>query len=239
MLLIPIGDEPNDHVRRPIVTYLLIGVNLAIFAWLYIRSGGKDEVLAELLRPLGYVADQGRPETIVTHMFVHAGWMHVLGNMLFLWIFGDNVESRLGHVGFLFAYLATGAVALFAHVLLAGSPTDQPLVGASGAVSGVQGLYFVACPGARVRLLFWLLYVVRVFHVPARLIMIAWFALQDVLPVILRGPEDHVAHWAHLGGFAMGLLLMVLLLPWLGRNEPPPRPSLHERYPPRHRTREW
>jgi membrane associated rhomboid family serine protease len=238
VLILPIGDEPNAHVRRPVVTYALIAVNLVVTALLSAQAHARGVELGEYVSVVGhggYVHGAGTPLSLLTHMFVHASWMHVLGNMLFLWIFGDNVESRLGHVGFLLAYLATGAAALSTHVVIAGVK-GQALVGASGAVSGVQGLYFVACPGARVRLFIWLLFFVRIVLVPARIIMIVWFALQDGLPLLLEraGEGDGVAHWAHLGGFGAGLVLMLLLVPFLGRGEPPPRKTLAERYP--HRT---
>lgn len=228
-VLLPIGDEPNQHLRKPVLTWLLIAANVGIFA-LMASQGEAGETLEPVLRRWGYVPAVGDPITVLTHMFCHVSWLHVLGNCLFLWIFGDNVESRLGHLRFLLAYLATGVGALFAHLAFDGSGTDQVLVGASGAVSGVQGLYFLACPGARVRMLLWFIYVVRTFLVPARLVMVVWFLVQDVVPVLVRGQGDNVAHWAHLGGFASGLLLMALLLPWVGRNERPPRPSVNERY---------
>jgi membrane associated rhomboid family serine protease len=232
VLFIPVGDEPNEHLRRPLVTYGLIAVNLAVTALLSAQARARVVELHDYVSVVGhggYVPGSGTPTSVITHMFVHATWLHVLGNMLFLWIYGDNVESRLGHVGFLLAYLATGAAALFVHLLVAGEP-GQALVGASGAVSGVQGLYFVACPGARVRLFVWLLFYVRILLVPARLLMVLWFVLMDLLPLAV-GEADGVAHWAHVGGFAAGLVLMALLVPFLGRGEPPPRPSLAERYP--------
>jgi membrane associated rhomboid family serine protease len=235
VLFLPIGDTPNDHLRRPILTWTLIGVNLLATGVMSAHAHARGMSLEEFVAAAGhggYVPGQGDLASVFTHMFVHANWLHVLGNMLFLWIFGDNVESRLGHLGFLAAYLGTGVAALFAHVAIAGEP-GLALVGASGAVSGVQGLYFVACPGARVRLFVWLLFFVRVVHVPARLIMLVWFALQDGLPLLVAEglPKDTVAHWAHLGGFGAGLLLMALLVPLLGRGEPPPRRSIAERYP--------
>lgn len=235
-LVLPIGDEPNDHVRKPVVTWLLIAANVAVFVWMLSQGGSSEAGQERLLREWGYVPSEARLSTVLTHMFTHAGWIHLIGNMLFLWIFGDNVESRLGHLGFLALYLLTGVVALHAHLWLGSGEADMPLVGASGAVSGVQGLYFVACPGARVRLFFWMLYVVRVSLVPARGLMVVWFIINDVLPVLVAGPRDHVAHWAHLGGFATGLVLMAILVPFLGRNEPPPRRSVAERYP--HRLRQ-
>ncbi len=226
-VFLPIGDEPNDHVRRPVVTWGLIALNLVIaaaVAW----SRTDLEAFAERF---GYHPAKGDPLTLLTHQFVHAGWLHVVGNMLFLWIFGDNVESRLGHLGFLVAYLATGAAAGWIQGALDGAD-GRVLVGASGAVSGVEGLYFVACPGARVRLFVWMLYFVRVVLVPARAIMVVWFLLQDVLPVVAQGRRggDGVGHWAHLGGFAAGLVVMLALLPLLGRNEAPVRASLNDRY---------
>jgi membrane associated rhomboid family serine protease len=227
--LLPIGDEPNQHLRKPVVTWLLLAGNLGAFA-LMASQGSAEGSLEPVLRRWGYVPQVADPITVLTHMFCHVSWLHVLGNCLFLWIFGDNVESRLGHVRFLLAYVATGVAALYAHVAFEGSASDQVLVGASGAVSGVQGLYFIACPGARVRMLFWFLYIVRTFLVPARLVMVAWFLVQDVVPVLVGGRQDNVAHWAHLGGFASGLLLMGILLPWVGRNERPDRPGVNERY---------
>lgn len=231
-VFLPIGDEPNNHERVPVVTWALIAVNVLITLALAISHAD----LEAFIRRWGYLPGQTSPVTLLTHQFVHAGWMHVLGNMLFLWIFGDNVESRLGHLGFLVAYLALGAAAGGLQGAL-GSADGRVLVGASGAVSGVEGLYFVACPGARVRLFVWLLYFVRVVVVPARVIMLVWFVLQDVLPTLMqRGQEaDGIGHWAHLGGFGSGLVLMLVLSVFLGRNEPPERPSLGERYRPRYR----
>lgn len=232
VLFLPIGDEPNDHLRKPFVTYALIAVNLAVTAVLSAQASARGVPLEEYVAVAGhggYMPGSGTIGSFFSHMFVHANWMHVLGNMLFLWIFGDNVESRLGHVGFLLAYVGTGVAALFAHLLIDGEP-GRALVGASGAVSGVQGLYFFACPGAKVRLFMWFLFVVRVISVPARGIMIIWFVLQDLLPLAL-GIGDGVAHWAHLGGFGTGLLLMAVLSPFVGRGERPARQTLAQRYP--------
>jgi membrane associated rhomboid family serine protease len=229
-MFLPIGDEPNDHARRPLVVWGLIGVNLLVMLLL---AGRSEAELEAVRRAWGFDPAHFRPHTLITHMFVHQGWMHLFGNMLFLWIFGDNVESRLGHVGFLAAYLGTGIAAIGAHALLAGGPG----VGASGAVTGVMGLYFVACPGARVRLLLWFFVIVYVLVVPARALMVVWIVLQDVLPLLVQR-ADGVGHWAHLGGFVAGVFLMLLLEPLVGRGEPPPRPSVNVRYPHRHWSKE-
>ena len=221
-MFLPIGDEPNDHERTPYVVWGLVGLNLLV----HLMLSGKDlAAKAAVWEEWGFDPERWRPVTLITHMFLHIGWMHLIGNMLFLWIFGDNIESRLGHLGFLGAYLGTGVIAMGTHGILSG----QPGVGASGAVTGVMGLYFVACPGAKVRLLIWLFVFVQIVMIPARGLMLVWFVLQDVLPVLV-GARDNVAHWAHIGGFAAGLVIMTLLLPVVGRGEPPERPSINVRY---------
>jgi membrane associated rhomboid family serine protease len=231
-MFLPIGDEPNDHVRPPYVVWGLIGVNVLVMLALM----GRSEVeLRALYDTWGFDPQDFRPITMLTHMFLHVGWMHLIGNMLFLWIFGDNMESRLGHVGFLAAYLGTGVAAMGAHAAI--STTTEVAVGASGAVSGVMGLYFVACPGAKVRMLIWLYVFVQVVMVPARALMVVWIVLQDILPAFI-GRRDGVAHWAHLGGFVAGLALMLLLLPVVPRSELPPRPNVNERYRHRHWSEE-
>lgn len=221
-LALPIGDEPNNHLRRPYVTWGIIAANLIVM--LIAPRGGGPQAVESFYARWAYLPDDVLSPGLVTHLFVHdlGSWMHVLGNMLFLWIFGDNVESRLGHLPYLGAYLLVGA----AGALLQGalSADGLPLIGASGAVSGIQGLYFVACPGARVRLFVLVFYFASVLLVPARLVMLIWFGLQDVLPVLLPGAlgPDNIGHWAHLGGFAAGFLLMLCLVPVLGRGSPPP-----------------
>src|SRR5262249_14160366 len=141
---------------------------------------------------------------LFTCMFLHAGFLHLFGNMLFLWIYGDNVEHRLGHVRYLLWYLATGIAATLFHVL--GAPHSQiPLVGASGAISGVLGFYFVWFPRNRVRLL-WLLppFVMQVFEVPARLVLGVYLVLENLLPYLVVRGDAGVAHGAHIGGVVGG-----------------------------------
>ena len=236
-LLLPIGDEPNNHVRRPFVTWGLLATNLLVM--LLAPRGGGEEAQKAFYERWAYFAADGVSPGLVTHLFIHdlGSWMHVLGNMLFLWIFGDNVESRLGHVPYLLAYLLVGVAAALVQGLLASDAL--PLIGASGAISGVQGLYFVACPGARVRLVVLILYIVNVVMVPARLVMLLWFGLQDLLPIVLPKlfQHDNVGHGAHLGGFAAGVLLMLALVPFFGRGEPPPPAPRVMRY--RRRTTPW
>jgi membrane associated rhomboid family serine protease len=140
---------------------------------------------------------------LLTCMFLHGSFMHLFGNMLFLWIYGDNVERRFGAIPYLFAYLATGVVATLAHALVFSS-SEMPLVGASGAISGVLGFYFVLFPRNTVRMLVVLPpFLMQVFVVPARWVLGAFLLLDNLLPFLLAG-EGGVAHGAHIGGFLAG-----------------------------------
>lgn len=156
----------------------------------------------------GFRAAEPSPATLFTAMFLHAGFLHLLGNMLFLWICGDNVEHRLGRARFLAAYVGAGTAATAFQTLLSGR-TDQPLLGASGAIFGLAGLYFVWCPRHRVRL--WVMvfpFFMNVVRVPARAVLAFFVLVQNLLPFLVStgvgvGSE---AHGAHLGGFLVGLL---------------------------------
>jgi membrane associated rhomboid family serine protease len=144
--------------------------------------------------------------TIVTSMFLHAGWMHLLGNMLFLWIYGDNLEDEMGHGGFLLFYLLSGLAAALAQVAM--DPFSPiPMVGASGAIAGVMGGYLLLFPKARVDVLFIFLIFFRIFAIPAWIVLGIWFALQIFSGMSMPVDGGGVAYWAHAGGFAGGLLL--------------------------------
>src|SRR5262245_31398158 len=142
---------------------------------------------------------------LFTCMFLHAGLLHLAGNMLFLWIYGDNVEHRLGGLRYLVWYLGTGVAATLFHTLRAWN-SDLPLVGASGAISGILGFYFVWFPRNQVRLL-WLLppFLMQTFEVPARLVLGMYLVLENVLPYLVTSGDSGVAHGAHIGGFLAGL----------------------------------
>jgi len=231
-VFLPIGDEPNVHPRPPWVNYGLVASNVAIFLWAQALGRSTPGGYEAVVERWGYVPTAPTLETLFSSMFMHAGWMHLFGNMLFLWIFGDNVESRLGGIGYLAAYLATGAAATLAFGAF-NADSASPLVGASGAISGVQGLYFLFFAKNRVKLLIWFYYV-TVIHVPARWIIGFWFVLNDLVPVLfgrlLLG--DQVAHAAHLGGFATGLALAATLAPALrGWFPEPPRGPYGSREP--------
>jgi membrane associated rhomboid family serine protease len=155
----------------------------------------------------GYRAAEPSLITLITSMFLHGGWLHIIGNMLFLWIYGDNVEHRLGHAGYLGAYLASGAAATLGYAaVLPGDAGYTPLVGASGAISGVLGCYFVWFPRNRVRLLVALLPIyVDVWKVNARVVLGIYVVIDNLLPFLLTSSATSgVAHGAHLGGFLAG-----------------------------------
>jgi membrane associated rhomboid family serine protease len=150
--------------------------------------------------------------TIFTSMFLHGGWMHIIGNMLFLWIFGNNVEDSVGHFKFIVFYLLCGVAAAAAQVAISPGST-VPMIGASGAISGVLGAYVLLLPRARVLVLFpiWIFW--RVFYVPAVLFIVFWFGMQLLsgLAVLRVDVTGGVAFWAHVGGFIAGILLVPLL----------------------------
>ena len=157
--------------------------------------------------------------TMLTCIFLHGSWMHILGNMWFLWIFGDNVEDRLGHVGYLFFYLGSGIAASLAHYLTDPSST-VPTVGASGAIAGVMGAYFVWYPHSRVHALVPVFGFLQFMEVPAAFFLGLWFLMQFLSGLGPSGAGG-VAWWAHIGGFAAGALVALLL--GKSRALPPPR----------------
>ncbi len=149
--------------------------------------------------------------TLITSTFLHGGWVHVLGNMWYLWVFGDNVEDRLGHIPYLFFYLFMGIVGGMAQALL--DPLSPiPVIGASGAVAGVLGAYLIAYPQARVLALVPIIIIFTIMELPAVLFLAIWFLLQLFNGVAsIGGTANAVAWWAHVGGFVMGMLLIKLM----------------------------
>ncbi|MFT4151740.1 MAG: rhomboid family intramembrane serine protease [Paracoccaceae bacterium] len=214
--MFPIRDH-NPSGSTPYVTWALIAANVAVFLayWLVLPT---ERDLNIFFWTWGLVPDkvlhgQGYAG-FLTSMFLHGGWMHLIGNMLFLWIFGDNLEDLMGHVGFLVFYLACGLAA--AGMQFAADPDSQlPMVGASGAIAGVMGGYLLLFPRAKVDLLIIIVVFFRVFTVPAWTMLALWFGIQ-IFNGLATDPElGGVAHWAHAGGFIAGI---VLALPvWLRR----------------------
>ena len=211
--MIPIRDQ-NPTRHTPIMNYLLIAANVLVFLF-FLMAGANQEALVYqfALIPANVTAgvDLGDVRDIFTSMFMHGGWAHLLGNMLYLWIFGDNVEDRMGSFNYLIFYLAGGVAASLAHILT--NPGSQiPTVGASGAIGAVLGAYLVLYPRSRVLTFIPLGFFMRLTLVPASLVLGLWFVLQLFNGVVsLGGPEmGGVAFWAHIGGFAFGVLTAFL-----------------------------
>ncbi|RYI25000.1 MAG: rhomboid family intramembrane serine protease [Acetobacteraceae bacterium] len=207
--MFPIRDH-NPSGQTPFVTFTLIAMNVLVFLW-YFTSMSEWETnrlfVTWGLVPARLMSGQGW-ETIVTSMFLHAGWMHLGGNMLFLWIFGDNLEEEMGHFGFLLFYLACGAAAGLAQALPdPGSP--MPMVGASGAIAGVMGGYLLLFPRAKVDVLFIFIIFFRIFAIPAWIVLTIWLGIQVFSGASTPSDAGGVAYWAHVGGFLAGLVLTV------------------------------
>lgn len=206
--MFPIRDH-NPSERTPVVTYAIIALN--VFVWLYQLSiQSNDTAMAEFLYRWALfpaaVTEGHDYRGLLSHMFLHAGFLHLAGNMLFLWIFGDNLEDQMGHLGFLIFYLASGLVAALAQI--APDPASTiPMVGASGAIAGVMGGYLLLFPRARVDILLIFIIFFRVFTIPAFIVLGLWFALQIFGGLGTPTEEGGVAYWAHAGGFVAGIVL--------------------------------
>ncbi len=204
--MFPLRDH-NPSNRTPFVTWALIIANVLVFFTYYPAMAGAERQLMAFYADWALVPAEvltGRDtHTLFTSMFLHGGWMHLLGNMLFLWIFGDNMEDLLGHLRFAAFYIASGLAAA-AGQILAGPGSTIPMVGASGAIAGVMGGYLLFFPRARIDVLVIIVVLVRVFAIPAWLMLGLWFGLQLVNGLSMDAAGGGVAYWAHAGGFAAG-----------------------------------
>jgi membrane associated rhomboid family serine protease len=211
--------DDNPTNTFPFVTIGIIGLNIFVFALQMLTGGnGKQVVLAFGAIPHNIVTFESTQPihpllTIITSMFMHGGLFHIFGNMLYLWIFGDNIEDKVGHFRFLLFYLFCGITAALAHTASA-SGSDMPMIGASGAVSGVLGAYALLFPNARVHTVIFLGFFVQTVKVPALIVIGFWAIIQLVNGLVTQGTQQGgVAWFAHVGGFIAGLLTIKLWQP--------------------------
>ena len=219
--MIPINDE-NPTYSTPIVVYVLIAINVIVFLYEMSLGSGLDgffQLYAVIPQQLsasfnGTPPDQPVPElaTLITSQFLHGGLLHIAGNMLFLWTFGDNIEHDLGHVKFLFFYLLCGVLAGLTHWFF-GMQSIAPTVGASGAIAGVMGAYLVKYPKAKIVTFLPLFIIWTTVRIPAVFFLGFWFVQQAISSVASLGIQEAsgVAYWAHAGGFIFGAILGPLL----------------------------
>jgi membrane associated rhomboid family serine protease len=217
--MIPLKDR-NPRRRFPFITILLIVVNILVFVY-QLSLGTRLELFfdhfsvipnqiyqalhSEVFRPFVFI-------TLITSLFMHGGWLHLGGNMLYLWVFGDNVEDKLGHIRFIIFYLLCGIAASALHIYF--EPTSHvPTIGASGAISGILGAYIFMFPKARVLTLIPIFIFIQIAELPAYIILGLWFVLQFFNGIASLGYATAgmggVAWWAHIGGFITGLLLVI------------------------------
>ncbi|MFQ5789197.1 MAG: rhomboid family intramembrane serine protease [Acidobacteriota bacterium] len=248
--MIPIRDNIPSRTY-PIVNLTLIGLNVLAFFYELALGPGFSRLVQELGVVPAYYFHSGYQDALghvtlftwgdrfiplFTSMFLHGGWFHILGNMLYLYIFGDNVEDRVGHLRYLVFYLLCGLLASFAHIVTNASST-MPSIGASGAVAGVLGAYLMLYPGARVVVLVPIFFLLHFMEVPAVLFLGLWFLYQFLSGGLSLGMETAqtggIAWWAHIGGFIAGAVLI-----WLFRKPGYRRPVRDTRWAsryPRHR----
>jgi len=214
--MIPIRDEIKTH-RTPIITYMLIALNVFVFILQWMAGSNQEALIYEYaLIPANLTTSLNLDNVsdIFSSMFIHAGFLHLAGNMLYLWIFGDNVEDALGRFKYLFFYLVGGVVAALTHVLF--NPNSQiPTVGASGAIGAVLGAYLILYPQSRVLTFIPIGFFMRLQLVPAAIVLGLWFILQLFNGVASLGGSDvaGTAFWAHIGGFVAGMLMAKLFAP--------------------------
>ena len=217
--MFPIRDH-NPSERTPYVTYALLASNIVIFA-MTVLVYTTDMALLQLYYDYALIPERlsagENPSALVTSMFLHGGFMHLAGNMLFLWVFGDNLEDMMGHVGFALFYLACGVLAALAQYITA-PYSPIPTIGASGAIAGVMGGYLLLFPKARVDILIWIIIFIRVIPIPAWITLVLWFAFQLINGAGSDPTQGGVAYWAHAGGFIAGFVLCIPI--WMKKGGP-------------------
>lgn len=221
-MIFPIGDDQVEGGHKPIFSYSFIALNVIVFLFQITLS---PEQLQSFIYTYGSIpVELSNGEdyfTILTSMFMHGGWMHLIGNMLFLWIFADNIESTIGNIPFLLFYLIGGLSAAIVHTLF-NTMSSIPAVGASGAISAVLGAYLVMFPKSRIKVL--VVYIFRSFKMSALLFLGLWIGQQLISGFMSLGPESAhtsgVAWWAHIGGFVFGVLGGFLFRYLIERNRP-------------------
>jgi len=227
-MVMPLGDDDLDRRIVPVVTYALIAINVIV--WLLELSGGErfingfsavpfeithntDLIGTQTIQAGGqsfpvelYAGPKPIYLTLLTSMFMHASWMHIIGNMLYLWIFGDNIEDKLGHAKFIVFYLVCGVAASMTQIIFT-ADSIIPSLGASGAIAGVLGAYLILFPKKNVRVLF----ARQIVNMPAFIVLGLWIVLQVISQVGVDGGQaSGVAYLAHIGGFVAGVILIFL-----------------------------
>jgi membrane associated rhomboid family serine protease len=221
-MFIPLRDD-NPTARIPYITVLLLGLNVLVFVFQVFSPSGLEyyvlrmgaipyEITHFTSLPIPNVPRLPPPLTLLTAMFLHGSIFHLLGNMLYLWIFGNNIEDYLGSFRFILFYLLSGLGASLTHIIF--NPNSQvPMIGASGAIAGILGAYLILYPRANVLTLVFLFFFIRIVPIPAAIVLGFWFLLQ----IMNVGMGGGVAWWAHIGGFVVGILLIKI---FSGRGRP-------------------
>ncbi len=228
--MFPLRDE-NPTLLTPYVTVAIIALNVLV--WIYLEGAGfSPDVLSRSICEYGMIPAEVTHRTgghigvllgqgvgcrfggltwqaIFTSMFLHGGWLHIIGNMWFLWLFGNNVEDSMGHLRYAIFYLLVGVAAAFTQIV-ASPASPIPTLGASGAIAGVMGAYLVLYPRVRIQTLFIIFFFIRIFAIPAWIILLEWFAIQLISGAASPQTGGGVAFWAHVGGFVTGALLVKL-----------------------------
>jgi len=216
--VLPLSDN-NPRTTTPVVNILLIGINVFMFFWELSLGPDLDRALFSVaFIPARFWMSPNVSANIIRmfiSMFLHGGWLHLGGNMLYLWIFGDNIEDRLGHFRYFLFYLLCGIAATMAHAVM--NPGSRvPSIGASGAIAGVLGAYLLLFPRARVTTLIPIFFFITIREIPAVIVLGLWFVLQLFVGVTSLSAADAasqggVAYFAHIGGFVAGMILVALM----------------------------
>ena len=218
-MFLPIRDD-NPHTITPFVNYTMLAACIAVFLWQFSlgEDAGQAAVMIYGFTPAYFFGQAAPPDglpaisptvTIFTSMFMHGGWMHLAGNMLYLWIFGDNIEASLGHKRYVLFYLLCGVAAALAQGFAAPG-SDVPMVGASGAISGVLGAYLVLHPRSNIKVFVFLI-IITVINVPAFIVLGFWIVGQLISSAAVDAGQPGVAFIAHIGGFIAGAVLVLFM----------------------------